>query len=231
MVVPFRISVTDLDSWDIYKNFDWLDTPAFVRRLCRLEPKTMNMYAGQAVHEHLENLAQNIKKDMILAGDVFYRVEDQHMAKRVELPIPDEIEVKSEMELEVCGRPIELVGIIDAGVHSLGRLVEHKTTGTIKLENYMNAWQWRAYLFMRPEYWGVDYHVWKVKAKYSTDTDSRIFILDHMSLGVNRYKDMNRDVMDKLAEYVNGLETMLQFGWIEREGKKFRPGNRYHDSL
>lgn len=157
-----------------------------IQRLTAPEPPSPKMEAGTAVHAVVEHsLFGELPENVVEDGWKIYFALDGAM----------EIPEAREVPLQRTHKGVTLYGRVDAidavAVHDI------KTTSSIDIDRYADAYQWRAYLWMSGRRDFV-YHVLRVRV----DEDEReVTVLEYVPCRFRAYPAMERDVENLLLRY------------------------------
>lgn len=201
-----RLRVTDLDAWRYWRESrQTLDD--FLRRMRREEPPTPAMERGIAFHEALE-------KAILLGGDGDH---EQIEANGWEFEFRCDLDIT----LPVGRCMTEMAGSLefpDLGVTMTGRadaicgnhIWDFKTTGSApNIEQYLYAWQWRAYLRMFDAY-KFTYQIFRIEDIPTDFGPKRARVVSADRLELYEYDGMAGDVWLAVKE----LSRLLRkHGW------------------
>lgn len=187
-----RCSVTDIEAYRWYRALEDMPLDKLLRQLRRQEEPTINMLAGTAFHQLLEDSEPGELDDAESQGFHFQFDLD------AELRLPTARELKAEGEITVNGIPVTLVGKVDA-IHGC-RVYDHKLTGRFDAERYANSFQWRAYLYLLDCQW-FTYNVFTGRPERDSNTHWRVTAFD--ALDFYRYPGMEDDVLRELGQFVD----------------------------
>lgn len=191
-----RVSVTDLDQFQYFKNSD-MELEELLSRLRKQEEKSPEMLRGIAFHEVLEKLdACDI--DIIEHNGFRFRFETD-----AELSLPRIRELKAEKEYEIGGVNVVLVGKVDA-LQAL-TVHDHKMTKQIDAENYTDSLQWRCYLDM----FGARKFIYNVFQGYEEANTGDIVVKDFQQFTFYDYPSMKADISTALNGFVDFAKTHL----------------------
>ena len=187
------LHVTDLDSLRWYKKLEDMEAAELVGRLRRTTPPEPKMLAGTAWHAILENPPVEIER--IKCGGFTFRVDCE-----TSLVLPQIREVRACKYFEVGDVMVKLTGKVD-GI-SGNVVTDHKLTFNSNPENYLDAYQWRAYLdiFDADKFTYVIYDA-------KEDESGEIVIRDVSTLDLYRYPEMERDLFDGVAELLEFVKA------------------------
>lgn len=184
-----RVSVSSIDTYIYYRDSEDAELDELLRRLRGEEPPTPEMAMGTALHGILEDATAGMELDDV-ERDGFRFVFDLDS----ELALPPVRECKGEMELDVDGTPVTLVGKVD-GLDGV-RVWDHKLTGRFDAERFANNTQWKLYLWM----FGGRKFTYNVFTRY--EKDDYVLIREFHPLNFYAYPGMEDDNMRALREYV-----------------------------
>ena len=196
-----RIRVSDLDGYVWWK--EWGDGAAqLAARICKLEPRTANMRLGIAFEDWL---MAGARPGAQVGGYRFGQDDDID----VHTPSWDSEQVSLSRGVQLqCGDGL-LVGRLDA-VRWHDLVIDWKTsTKSIKPETYIDAWQWRCYLWLA-DMERFRYEVFQLYARSAPD----VRILDHKSFECVRYDAMETHIMQMLEEYSGVVRALEKDGWL-----------------
>ena len=225
-----RISPSALDGFDFYLHNDYLNTPAYLNRVCGLEPPSMNLFAGEAVHKWLEfhqthglNGPVEVKRN----GHDTETFEISHHKVNMEIPDCTFKEIKFEKEYP----DYIIAGKMDAYDGITG--YDWKTTSkSINLESYAESWQWKIYMLLNPDMVNFEYRIFQIKIlnhPSGQDNWHMIDIRGAKSLRLNRY-DLKYETLSMLDKYHKFLIDCEMKGWIERKKDpyfRWVPGSQF----
>ena len=200
-----RISVTDVDSYQYYRNSN-LSTEEFVRRLRRESPPTDALRLGTALHALLEDLTLGEPPTFVYNGPHWYYEKEgftfDFSQVEVTLEEPNLVEAKFEKvyDLGVLGE-VTLVGKVDAIRGN--QIIEYKTTKQVDIDRYRDLFQWKAYLDMLPDMQSCKWHIFRHRTK-----GSHCVIQRHHTLTLYRYDELADDVRGLLYEYVEFIRDL-----------------------
>jgi hypothetical protein len=181
-----RLHVTDLDSWRWYHIIEDRTENEFISGLLRLEPANEKMLMGTAWHSILENPPDEISK---IKKNGFTFICDID----AEVVLPQVREIRAQKVYEVDGYAVTLTGGCD-GITG-NKIVDHKLTFNPNVDNYLDAYQWRAYL----DIYNADVFEYRIYHGYQSGMN--VTIKDYSTLRVCRYPTM----VDDLLVGVRGL--------------------------
>ena len=198
-----RISVTDLDGYDFYRKTN-MQIEEYVQRLRMLAPPTPNVQRGRDFHALLE---QRIDMDGPLPSGNF-----DFSQVNVRLPRPDVTEMSVVGTFPIHGEELTLSGRVDT---VCGLTVgDYKTTQWLNMEQFIDAWQWRAYLTLLPDMQSFRYDVFQI-SRAPSGSDFAWLVNRHEFMMLHRYEGMEDEVLAKVAEYTDFLRYLEQGGLIK----------------
>ena len=167
----------------------------FICDLLKLKLQSRNMLAGIAVHEYLEKLLiGELPSDFTHNG--WQIITDDKLNVELELPLNRE---------QWCERyfgDIKILGKTDC--IGISQVNDIKTTSDIKIEKYMESWQWQIYLWITGRNKFV-YNIFEIDINKYTD---KVTIKDYQELTLYRYKGMEERIINILHEYSNYLDMI-----------------------
>ena len=183
-----QFQVTDLDGWLWYNRIEDMTKEELIGRLLRTEPANEKMLMGTAWHSVLENPPDELTT---IEKDGFtFQVECN-----AEIILPQVREVRANKTYFVDGVEVTLTGKVD-GITG-NEIDDHKLTFNSNPENYMESYQWRAYL----DIFNADVFKYIV---YSAYDNGVITIRDIYPMKVYRYPQM-------IADLESGIRDLLGF--------------------
>jgi hypothetical protein len=185
------LHVTDLDSWRWYNIIESMPVHEMVGRLLRTDPANEHMLMGTAWHAILEDPPEQI--DTIERDGFTFTV-----ACDASIVLPDIKEVRAAKDYSIDGINVRLTGKCDGATGNV--IYDHKLTFNPDPENYLEAYQWRAYLdiFNADAFEYLIYH--------GIEDGKRVVIRDVSSLVVYRYPGMVEDLKDGLRQLVSFIK-------------------------
>lgn len=202
-----RFSVTAIDGWTYYQNSEQT-LEDYVRRLKRMEPPHPAAALGTAFHDMLEGLSTgNIPhSDDPVAWD--YNFDLSQVDVKLEKPVVVETRLEGRYTTHK-GRHIKLTGRVDAITHTA--VIDYKTTSrAIDMENYMSAFQWRAYLSMYP----MDSFRYEIFRLGRENRQGLIPVYEHLPFTIRPYVGMENEVVDAISAYDEFLQDLAADGHI-----------------
>ena len=135
-----RISVSDLGTFQRYRDNDYMSLEECIAQLKRQLPPSPAMEAGSALHSALEGATYGTETTCLQWGEYKFFIQCD-----IDLEVPDVRELKGEVEMETPSGPVTLVGVVD----SIGfDICDYKLTGRWDAERLADSYQWRCYLHM-----------------------------------------------------------------------------------
>lgn len=178
--------VTDLESWRWYNLMESRTKDEFIGGLLRTEPPNEKMLMGTAWHSILENPPDVI--DTVERDGFTFIVECDG-----EIILPQIREIRATKEYDVDGCTVTLTGGCDGiTAYEVG---DHKLTFRPNPENYMDSYQWRAYL----DIYNAD--IFKYFIYHGYQKGNTVTIKDYSTMNMYRYPRM----VDDLLVGVRGL--------------------------
>ena len=183
--------VTDIDSWAWYKKLENMTAKELADRLKRKGLINNKMLMGTAFHSILENPPDEIgtiERD----GFPFEVLCDS------EIILPQVREIRASKTYMIDGVEVILTGKVDGITHPV--VTDHKLTFNFKPENYLSAYQWRAYL----DIFEADKFVYY--AYHAREKGGVVLITDVLEISVYRYPNMVDDLRRGISgflEFVN----------------------------
>ncbi len=191
-----RVSVSDIDSFLYWERQEDGDTEALVRRLRRLDPPSEQMLAGTALHKALELADDGDYTKLEADGYVFTADLDAVLA------IPALREIKAEKVYSIDGRPVLMVGKVDAVE---GRRVDdHKSTARFDPDRFVQSYQWRFYL----DIFDADHFRWNVFE--TKELGPKVYLINSVQcLEQWRYPGMREDCEAVLSRFLGFVDVHL----------------------
>jgi hypothetical protein len=200
-----RLSVSDLQCWQRYRNSEEVTLAECLTQLRREEPPSPALLAGRKLHKALEAArCDEAVVEPAPFGQTHLKYKDYVFFFQcdVELSIPDVRELRGEMLVNTVLGPVVLVGVVD----SIGSVVsDYKLTGHFDPERLIASYQWRCYLQMFEQH-RFDYKVFvgeEIKPKEWA-------IKDYHEISVYRYPGMEQDIEGEIGECV---KFMREYVW------------------
>lgn len=140
------------------------------------------MERGTKFHSAMENLALTGNWESEFSWEI-----------EVEIPRPQHVEKRrvASRKSHYHDRTLVLSGIIDAIRGDT--ITDYKTTEkTIKLEKYIDSWQWRAYLTMVPECERFRYDIFRLQQRPARSGNWSV--TEHAKVDLQRYDGMEDEV-------------------------------------
>ena len=187
-----RISVTELDQWRLYCQYEhgWVDYAELRKRLSpdQKQEESEAMRYGTAFHAYLEDAVAGREVKEFNRDGIDFKLDFDR-----QLYLPEVREVKTELDLSVDGMPVTLVGKADA--YDGWSVFDHKLVEQFDAEKYLDSLQWRAYLIMFDAR-RFTYNV------FECDRDLAAFcrVRELHQLTMCRYPGMERDVLNYVQE-------------------------------
>lgn len=138
--MSLRMSVSDLQCWQYYRDHEDQTLEDCLAQLRRERPPSPAMLAGSALHAALEHSDCDSEASVIERDGFKFFIQCE-----IDLDIPAVRELKGEMEVETAAGPVTFVGVVDAMGNSI---CDYKLTGRFDAERLCDSWQWRCYLLM-----------------------------------------------------------------------------------
>jgi hypothetical protein len=183
-----RMSVTWLDSFRHYRDEDFMSLSDLLARLRGEEPPVPKMLAGRALHSILEHATEGELSCEERDGWVF-----TFASLDAAITLPPVRELKGSLSIQTPHGPVTLVGVIDGMDHEVR---DYKLTERFEPDGYMEALQWRAYLWMFDAR-RFTYHAFVGDID---DTQKRVRVKEHHPLTLYRYPGMEDDVRATVCE-------------------------------
>lgn len=185
---------TDLDSWIWFNKLDDMPKEELIGRLLRTEPPNEQMLMGTAWHSVLENPPETINS--IKRGGFEFIVECD-----AEIVLPQIREIRSEKTYFIDGVKVTLTGKVD-GI--TGNMVDdHKLTFNPNPENYLNAYQWKAYL----DIYNAD--IFEYIIYHGFADEKTITIRDVSTMRLYRYPKMKKDLEFGISELLGFVKSYV----------------------
>ena len=191
-----RISITDIDQYLYWRDSEQ-SIEELMSRLRREGPETEAMRAGTAFHKALELAEEGTLSHLEADGYQFL----MSPVDEIEIKLPPLRELKVEREFLIDSTlTVTLVGKVDA---LFGNTVyDHKTTGRLDLDRYMDSFQWRMYLNQL----GADTFQYNIFE--TSEIDYHCYnIVGYHEFRQYRYPDLARDCRFMLHEFLDFLNV------------------------
>lgn len=186
-----RLSVSDLQCWQRYKNNESVTLEECLKQLLKQEKPTPALLAGRALHKALENAQYDTEDNW--RGHIQYAGYTFFIQCDVDLKVPEVRELKGEIEIETRVGPVTLVGVVDSIDISIS---DYKLSGRFDAELLAGSYQWRCYLQMFDRL-RFDYKVFvgeEIKPKEWA-------IRDYHEVSFYRYPGMEEDVKREVNHF------------------------------
>jgi hypothetical protein len=184
-----RVSVTELDAYRKYRDSEDVTRDELVERLLYRYPPTPRMLAGRRFHAGLEFAQAGIVEDFQDEGYLFTFAPEFDAT----LELPPVRELKASRVYLIDGKPVELVGVVDA-IDGL-RVDDHKFSVGFTPETFLRGYQWRCYLDIFAARW----FRWNVfVGKEAGDRHYQITALHRLE--AYRYPGLHEDVVRNLTD-------------------------------
>lgn len=179
----------------------------FVGELLKQFEKTPQMKAGTALHKILEDsqYQEELNHSVEISGEVY----------NFKYQIPSDIEIVlpifREAKISKSYGNIVINGIVDAV--NATTVWDHKLTKQIRLEKYMESWQWKIYLYML----GLDRFIYNLfqgsvyQNFHDIDNTNALYdinITKFEALKLERYPNMDNEIEDFYTYYWDVLEKL-----------------------
>lgn len=185
--MSIRISVSDLQCYQRYRNTEEVTLGECLAQLRRQSPPTPSMLAGRALHEALEHAEYNVETNCLKWDDYLFFFQCD-----IDLAIPDVRELKAEIEMITPFGPVTLVGVVDS-IDSA--ICDYKLTGRFDAERLADSWQWRCYLHM------FNRHKFIYKVFVGEEIKDREWaIRDYHEMPVYRYVGMEQEIQREVDQ-------------------------------
>ena len=147
-------------------------------------------------------------------------------APEIYLPLTEFHEIPATKYPTVGRRTMRVTGYADS--IDGGSIHEYKTTKrSIDWEKYMDSYQWRIYLWLFDDMNRVFYHVFRYKVLEPGPGVERCEIIDCGKMRMNRYDNLEQDVMEAFHAFVGFLDSLRKEGYIDvQDGRIIRGPNR-----
>jgi hypothetical protein len=212
--MDLRVSASDVDTFRRFRDDDDFPVEALLRQLRRQEPATLRMDAGSALHKILEeaDIAAGVlildKAETVYNGNRFRFRFDLD----AEVALAPVRELKRTRRMQVRGHNVTLVAKVDL-LDGL-KVKDHKYAKGFDAENYVDSFQWRAYL----DVFGADEFVYNI---FVGDLEAKtgVWVVDEFhAWSCFRYPGMEKDVFNQLDRFVEFCERFMP--------EKFTPSTR-----
>ena len=181
-----QITPSQLETWRLFLDEDWMTEPVLIERLTGTGETTRDMEIGNIIHE------------FIAGEDTEWLSPQAKKRLREEVGFNGLYEVEGEWhtdDIVVEGRVDRLEG---------NEIHEFKTTNKpINLQRYMASYQWRLYLLMFPEFKKLRYFIIHWQEMHGNNED-QLLVDEIVNFTVYPYYGMDRDVK-LLAEGLVGF--------------------------
>jgi len=201
----FRLSVSDLQCWQRYRNSEDVTLEDCLKQLRREEPPTPILLAGRKLHKALENVQYGTAQENEF-GQAVLKYKDYVFIFQcdVEIQIPTVRELRGEYVIETGAGPVTLVGVVDSFDTSVS---DYKLTGHFDPERLQGSYQWRCYLQM----FGA--HRFDYKVFVADEVKPKVWaIRDYHQLSFYGYPGMDADVR---REVEGCARFMRQYVWAK----------------
>lgn len=193
-----RLWVSDLDTYQRYKDNEEITLEECLKDLRRERLPTPAMAASRTLHSALEHSeydtdAACIKRD----GFTF------HFECDINLAVPAVRELKGEVEMLTTAGSVTLVGKVDAIDGSIG---DYKLTQRFDAERMADSWQWRSYLEMFNGH-RFEYRVFV--AKDNAKNPHEWVIKEYHEVPFYRYPSMGDEVRRYVDEFARFARQYL----------------------
>lgn len=217
-----RISVTELQSYQLFLHEEWMTSAKLLEQLRGGEEMPEKVRVGSCMHDWLEKMVP-VHRELRKAGVISLSAEGEFhhtytergrdgkpdqdytfhfrmdLDAVAELPIISECKV--EYQVDIGDVAVTLVGKTD---HLSGRdVADYKFSEKFDSEKYMDSMQWKSYLMM----FMADKFTYKVFTCKEKDGIWVISDLDELTL--YRYPGMELEVISHLGKFVSFLKTYL----------------------
>lgn len=185
-----RLSVTDLETFRYWQDREDTTVESLVAALTGTVEPTHAMLASRAFHKALEQLPEDVESiERITQGGFAFDFECDSV-----LALPPIRELKAEGVWHTPSGPVTLVGKVD-GLAGL-TVHDYKLSERFEAENYLDSWQWRAYLAM----FHARRFVYEVfECSYDRSDPNLVRIRAHHPLTFDRYQRMEIDLATAIA--------------------------------
>lgn len=184
-----RISVSDLQCYQRYRDNEDVTLEDCLAQLRRQSLPTPAMMAGSALHKALETITPEFEGITLEQDSYLFYFEGS-----IELSVPAIRELKGEVEIPTKYGTVTLVGVVDVIGNEIG---DYKLSGRFDAERLAESYQWRCYLSMFQSY----KFIYKVfVATEDTKNLGRWVIREYHELPVYRYPGMDSDVHKEVEE-------------------------------
>ena len=201
--VPYvgRVRASALDGYEYYMAEETQTTERYVADIATFSETAATRF-GTLFHKAIEEAASGNRRPWDWPA-VLSSAPDISLLK------PQAFEFPAREYREIDGETVLVIGHCD-GIR--GRtIIDYKTTAnSIDLENYIDKWQWRAYLTLNPRAERFRYEIFKVDK-------ARTRVMEHDWVEVSRYSGMEDEVYDMIATYWRFLKELRDDGWITIE--------------
>ena len=221
-----KLWASDLETfrywWESKHRADTWDDPALeltdadlLKDLRREFVPTPDILAGSAFHKTLEEFTTGRRTSVYRTDAMYSRGKEYAFVFNADVKLARPISVETYFRLDV-GRHF-LTGKVDA-ITPAG-LVDYKTTAKpLRLEKYLDSWQWRVYLQAHPRVGRMRYDVFRLSPFSPEEWEDGRTVLpysvtDHGRLDVWRYPGMEDDIVGAVERFVDTTEPL---GWRGR---------------
>lgn len=188
------LHVTDLDSWVWFKKIESMPTEEMVGRLLRTEPPNDNMRRGTAWHDILENPPDTIEA---VERDGFKFIVDCD----AEITLPQIREIREKKAYCASGVEVTLSGKCDGITANIVK--DHKFTFKPNPENYLESFQWKAYLDI------FDADVFEYIIYHGYARGNMVTIKNVSTMRLYRYPGMVDDILSGVSELIEFIKVYV----------------------
>lgn len=204
------VSPTAIDGYRYYCDSDSMTLDDFMLRLLRLEPPNELMTIGIDFHRMCEDAAQKYLSKGRFTPDESKRKYSFEWKCSAATIMPTVTEVPVRRTEKINDWKVTVSGRLDAVSGSTG--IDYKTAWKpIDAESYVDAFQWRMYLYLMPELRDFRYDVFRVK---NGRLLREIEVIEHRHFTMSRYPALEQEVEAAIIEYIEFLRMLERKRYI-----------------